>query len=142
MVAVEEDIQVSEQLQGSVSYFQYELPDEGMTLRLNVAAGRVVLYASTRVQNPNSALYDLRLETESTEDIFISPRDFVEEGEGGGDTDSSMAGVGRRRINLEERERDVMMIFVTVEGLEQSNSYVLETTLGDTSTSELLCLKW
>jgi hypothetical protein len=129
-VFIEEDVMVATQLIGTVSYFQYELPNEGLTLRLNVAAGRVVLYASTRIRNPNSALYDIRLETDATEDIFVSPDDLI------------MTGVGtaigeRRKRNIEEGERDsaVIMVFVTVEGLEKNNSFILETTFGDTSTT-------
>ena len=135
---MEEDVKVSQQLLGTVSYFQYELPDEGMTLRLNVAAGRVVLYASARVQNPNSALYDVRLETESNEDVFLSPSDLQT---GGGLLGGSVVGAGKRRRDSEDSGEEgdlaVTMIYVTVEGLEKNNSYVLETTFGDTSTSEL-----
>lgn len=137
-VFVEEDVKVETQLIGTVSYFQYELPDEGLTLRLNVDEGRVVLYASTRIRNPNSALYDIRLETEVTEDVFVSPDDFVTTGEG----------MERRERDSEEGDdkSEPAMIFVTVEGLEKNNSYILETTFGDTSTSELdvfacLCAK-
>ena len=130
-VFIEEDVMVATQLLGTVSYFQYELPDEGLTLRLNVAAGRVVLYASTRIRNPNSAVYDIRLETDATEDVFVSPDDLIMTGVG-------TAIEGRRKRNIEKGERDsaVVMIFVTVEGLEKNNSFILESTFGDTSTSE------
>ncbi|CAI7989860.1 Heat shock factor protein 1 [Geodia barretti] len=128
-VFIEEDVMVATQLLGTVSYFQYELPDEGLTLRLNVAAGRVVLYASTRIRNPNSAVYDIRLETDATEDVFVSPDDLIMTGVG-------TAIEGRRKRNIEKGERDsaVVMIFVTVEGLEKNNSFILESTFGDTST--------
>ena len=44
---------------------------------------------------------------------------------------------GRRKRNIEKGERDSgVMIFVTVEGLEKNNSFILESTFGDTSTSE------
>ena len=129
---VEEEVKVSTQLLGTVSYFQYELPNEGMTLRLNVAAGRVVLYASARIRNPNSALYDVRLETETTEDVFVSREDLVMGDDGG------MGGVGRRRnAEGEEGGSTVTLVFVTVEGLGKNNSYTLETTFGDSSTCEL-----
>ena len=129
-VSIEEDVMVATQLLGAVSYFQYELPDEGLTLRLNVAEGRVVMYASTKIRNPNSALYDIRLETDATEDVFVSPDDLIITGAG--------MRVKRRRNSNEEGEGNstVRMIFVTVEGLENNNSYILETHFGDTSTSE------
>lgn len=127
-VFVEDMVEVSTQLLGRVSYFQYELPEEGMTLRLNVAAGRVVLYASTRIPNPNSALYDIRIETDSTEDVFVRPEDLLRSG-----------GVGRRK-RLEGGHggnSTGTMIYVSIEGLRGNNSYILETTFGDTSTCKL-----
>ena len=130
---VEEDIQVATQLLGQVSYFQYQLPEEGMTLRLNVAIGRTVLYASTRITNPNSALHDIHLVTESSADVFVSPADLLREL-----GDMELGGVGRgRRSNVEEEGEGVftdVTVFVTVEGLQGNNSFVLETTFGDTST--------
>ena len=125
---VEEDIQVSTQLRGTVSYFQYELPEEGMTLRLNVEKGRVVLYASSKIPNPNSAFYDFSLETDSSEDVYLSPEDFL--AGGGGER------LGRSQAETDE-DKSRTMIFITIEGLEEDNSYVLETTFGDTSTGEL-----
>lgn len=133
-VFVEEMIEVSTQLLGRVSYFQYELPEEGMTLRLNVAAGRVVLYASTRIPNPNSALYDIRIETDSTEDVFVSPEDLVQ--------NDGVIRVGRRK-RLEgggQGNSTSTMIYISIEGLRDNNSYILETTFGDTSTCKLMIL--
>ena len=135
-VFIEEDIEVSKQLFGHVSYFQYELPEEGMTLRLKVEMGRVVLYASTRIPNPNSALYDIRLETSSTEDVFLSPEDLLTSEGGMGRRSTEMAGSAGRKRSVEGRGATNTTIFVTTEGLKGDNSYVLETTFGDTSTSE------
>lgn len=132
-VFVEDMVEVSTQLLGSVSYFQYELPEEGMTLRLNVAAGRVILYASTRIPNPNSALYDIRIETDSTDDVFVTPEDLLQ--------NDGFIGVGRRkRLEGEggrQRNSTGIMIYVSIEGLRGNNSYILETTFGDTSTCKL-----
>lgn len=133
-VFVEDMVEVSTQQLGRVSYFQYELPEEGMTLRLNVAAGRVVLYASTRIPNPNSALYDIRIETDSTEDVFVRPEDLVQ--------NDGVIRVGRRK-RLEgggQGNSTGTMIYVSIEGLRDDNSYILETTFGDTSTCKLMIL--
>lgn len=125
-VFIEDDIMVSTQKLGTVSYFQYQLPDEGMTLRLNVAEGRIILYGSTKIQNPNSALYEIRLETESNEDVFISPADIV-----------SDDGIIVKRSRARREQSNLTMIYITIEGLHNNNSYILETTFGDTSTCKL-----
>lgn len=137
---VREEVRVSAQRRGAVSYFQYQLPEEGMTLQLNVAAGRVVLYASMRIQNPNSALYDYTLETGSEEDIYISPEDLM--------IDNSEIAVNvvernnrKRDVGEEENEGEEIMIFITVEGLELNNSYTLDTLVGDTSKFRLTTSK-
>ena len=117
-VFIEEDVKVSTQRLGTFSYLQYQLPDEGMTLHLRIIAGRVVLYTSTTMHSPNSAFYDIRLETQSDGDVFISPEQTVT---GGG-------GIAR------DMGSNLTTIFITIEGLLENNSYVLETTFGDTST--------
>ena len=132
-VHIEEDIAISTQLLGTVSYFQYDLPEEGITIRLNVTKGRVVLYASSRITIPNSAFHDIRLETHSSADVFISPEDLQKS--------HRPMSVGRKRRCAEgegERSCTVSSLYVSVEGLQRNNSYVLETTYGDTSTCELV----
>lgn len=58
---------------GEIKYFNYPLPADrsGVTIKLNVTSGYCVLYASSLVQTPNEALYDLRLITRSWADGFI-----------------------------------------------------------------------
>ena len=62
--------------QNQVAYFQFTLPEEGLTLKLEVQTGLVILYASNKIQNPNEAFYDWKLETSSSADVYISPDDL------------------------------------------------------------------
>ena len=137
-VRIAEDIKVSTQLLGAVSYFKYDLPEEGITIRLNVTKGQVVLYASTRITTPNSAFYDIRLETDSSVDVFINPEDLL--------MSHGPVSVGRRKRCVEgegDNSCTSRFLYVSVEGLRGNNSYVLETKYGDTSTCELVTqLMW
>ena len=132
-VRVEEPIEVAAQLEGQISYFQYQLPEEGMTLELTVTKGRAILYASTKISNPNSAFHDFSFETDSSVDVFLSPEDLVK-------SDNNIdIGINKRDVEEEEqRKRNFtdIKVFVSIEGLDKNNSYVLDTTFGDTSTCE------
>ena len=89
------------------AFFQYTLPEEGLTLRLEVEVGFIVCFASNRIQNPNEAVYDFRVETSSSADVFISPDNF--------EANSSTT------------------IFVSIEGRSALNNFTLNTTSGDTT---------
>ncbi len=108
---------------GEVSFFQYLLPTSGMTLRLRTQQGRVVLYADDTIQNPNAAFYDYKLETGGSDDVYIDPGAFG-------------IGIGRRRRQASNNSIDSgftdTTIYVSVEGMEGSNSFELETTFGNT----------
>ena len=94
--------------QNQAAFFQYTLPDEGLTLTLEVETGLIVCFASNRVQNPNEALYDFRIEASSFADVFIS------------------------QDNLEANSSTT--IFISCEGQNGVNSFSLNTTCGDTTT--------
>lgn len=131
-VRVEQQIQVTAQM-AKVTYFQYQLPEEGMTVRLRVESGQAVLYASHRIRNPSSAFYDFRLQTGSTADVFVDPVEL----EGGvGATRAEVAGRRKRRQEEGSRGFTNTTLYVSVEGLQDDSRLVLETTFGDTSTCE------
>ena len=106
---------------GEVSFFQYQLPTQGMTVHLDVQEGSVVLYASSTIQNPNEALYDYRLETDSSADVFLDPVTLE----------------GRPQVVANKRRQvgdsfTNTTVYISIEGEEDINSFVLETTFGDT----------
>ena len=47
--------------------------DEGVTIKLNVTNGTVVLYASDRTTTPNEAFYDWMVETGGYSDVYLDP---------------------------------------------------------------------
>ena len=110
--------------EGELSFFRFSLPMDGMTIQLQVQQGRVVMYASSRIRNPSAALFDVRLETDSTASVYLDPSDFEDDAP----TPSSR-----------KRQASVMFtnttIFVSVEGLENTNNFMLDTTFGDTCKS-------
>lgn len=106
--------------QNQVAFFQFTLPEEGLTLRLEVQTGLVVLYASNKIQNPNEAFYDWRLETRTSADVYISPDDLEES--------SSLT----KRQVLQSLNTT---IFISIEGQSGINNFTLNTTYGDTSSS-------
>ena len=108
---------------GELSFFQFQLPAEGMTIQLQVQQGRTVLYASSRIRNPSAALYDVRLETDSTADVYLDPSDFETPNEQG------LQSLQKRQITDMFTN---ITLYVTIEGIQSTNFFTLETTFGDT----------
>ena len=118
--------------QGDFSYFEYEIPDEGITLTLRREEGTATLYASTKIRNPNSALYDLIIKGEGQE--FVKP--LVED-----------RGVGerkRRELLISPAVIANRTLYVSVEGVgEQVNRFEIEASLGNTGKfSNVYLVKW
>ncbi len=103
---------------GEFSFFQFLLPTMGMTLRLQTQRGRVVVYADDSIQNPNAAFYDYKLETGSNSEVYIDP------GALGIDH-----GTRKRQASADATETT---IYVSLEGIDESNSFELESNVGDT----------
>ena len=73
-----------------------------------------------KIQNPNEAFYDWRLETRTSADVYISPDDLEES--------SSLT----KRQVLQSLHTT---IFISIEGQSGINNFTLNTTYGDTSSS-------
>ena len=99
--------------QNQTAYFQYTLPEEGLTLRLEVETGLIVCFASNRIENPNEALYDFRVETNSSADVYIS---------------------------LDDLQGNSSIIYISIEGRSGRNNFTLNTTSGDTTTGNKLSM--
>lgn len=103
--------------------YQYLLPEDGMTIMICVHVGNIVLYASTRVTTPNSALYEYKLDisgqssqSEVCDDVYI---------------DSS----GSRKRNIVSESSNVTL-YVAVNGVDESNVFALNSTTGDTTSGK------
>lgn len=98
---------------GEVSFFEYLLPVQGMTISLEVEeGGSAALYASSQLMNPSAAFYDYMLQTDSSAQVYVDP---------GVLGDSGIV------------KRETTALYVSIEGLEESNSFSLETAVGDTT---------
>ena len=117
---------VSSQLgQGQVSFFQFSLPEEGMTLRIDMTSGSVVMYGSSRIRNPNEAFHDFRL-TNRNPEIFLHTGFFHR----------SNSPIGKRQAPITNITN--ITIFISIEGQSAVNNFTLNTTIGDT-TSKTYC---
>lgn len=103
--------------------YQYLLPEDGMTIMICVHVGNIVLYASTRVTTPNSALYEYKLDisgqssqSDVCDDVYI---------------DSS----GSRKRNIVSESSNVTL-YVAVNGVDESNVFALNSTTGDTTSGK------
>ena len=97
------------------SFFEYEVPDEGMTVTLVRQEGTASLFASSRVQNPNSALYDYRIDGEG--EVFVDLEELI----------------GERERRESGSEGGPTMLFVSVEGAGmETNSFQIMTSAGNT----------
>ena len=111
---------ISSQLgQGQVSFFQFSLPVEGMTFKIDITSGSVVIYGSNKIRNPNEAFHDFQL-TSSNREIFIHTGFFQ----------------GRSSpINTCQASNITnTTVFVSIEGQSAVNAFTLNTTLGNTTT--------
>ena len=103
--------------------YQYLLPEDGMTIMICVRVGNVVLYASTRVTTPNSALYEYildisgqSLESEVCDDVYINSS-------------------GGKKRNIVSGSSNVTL-YVTLNGVDESNIFAFNSTTGDTTSGE------
>lgn len=116
----------------------FPLPVEGVTVRLCVSRGKLVLYASVSSTSPNSAVYDWMSEIGiGCDDIFIDPRDVGNDNIGSNDNSNRVnTNNGRRKrqaLNSTMDEYVDLTLYVSIEGVEETNSFVFQTTTGDTS---------
>ena len=97
---------------GEVSFFEYQVPEEGLTLTLRRLEGTANLYASNKLRNPNSAFHDYRIYGEGQ--AFVDLGELLS-GEGG------VVLLGNTTL------------YVSAEGIgDLINSFEIEATLGNT----------
>lgn len=102
--------------EGAVTYYRIQIPSiNGMTFKFNIDDGRVLVCGSRTNPNPDcrdSNTYDWLCETDNYCDVHIE----------------SMA-------TSRKRQADADIMFVAIEGVEESNEVVMETVMGDDSVS-------
>ena len=106
---------------------QYAFPDEGLTIKFVIVSGQLVIYGSFSVQNPTLLTADFSIQGTTTTgiDFFISPelRQSV--------FDSQR---NRRRRQTGSPSNTTGNVFLSIEGLQANNTFLLSTTLGDTTS--------
>ena len=112
---------------------------EGITIRLCVAQGQIMFYASVSSTSPNSAVHDWMSEIGiGCDDIFIDPRDVANANTGSNDNSNrAETNIFCRKhlaLNSTMDQYADSTLYVLIEGAEESNSFVFRTTPGDTST--------
>ena len=90
---------------GSINYYQYSFPSNGITITLNVGTGIINCYASDRFQNPNEERYDWKIVVSGYSDVFIDP-------------------------SLLDRTPG-SNLYVGLQGVESSNTFTLDSATGD-----------
>ena len=103
---------------GEVAYFEYDLPEDGLTLKVEVVEGYVVIYVSTQVSSPNEALNDFKLVTNKTVDVFVPPRSPSSE---------------RNRRQSGSSLNATTKVYISIEGHSPLNRFALNTTYDDTT---------
>ncbi len=126
-------IDISEEIegilsQGDSSFFNFQLPVAGMTLRLEAQSGHTVMYVSDKIQNPNSAFHDYRYDSrENRGGLFVS-QDMLEDGRRRRAVDElTMSGSNFTNITL----------YVTVQGQEDRNLFTIRSTFGNTCETSI-----
>ena len=112
--------------EGETIRYEFPLPENGVTVKMCVQTGQVNLYTSTEVPNPNSALYDHKLEvkvqspgTEACDDVYI----IGEQGD-----------LKRRPIT----EKLNTTLFMSLTGMDGYNEFSFNSTLGDTTDGKTI----
>ena len=112
-----------------MSYLEYTVPEGGMTLTLLRQEGTVSLFASNKIQNPNSAFYDYHINGEGQ--VFVDLEDLPGERErrqAGNDAEGGVI-IGDSVITLREGD----LLFVSLEGIgAATNTFQIEASLGNT----------
>ena len=106
------------------AYFQFKLPHVGMILKIEVNNGSVVVYISNKIRNPNEAIYDWKLQTNTSVDVFISM-----EGLG----INSLSPLTATHQETMDNTETTVTIYVSVQGRAEKNNFILNTTYGDTT---------
>ena len=110
---------------GQQSRVRFDCPVDGITIKICASGGRIQAFGSYCAKNPNSALNDFSLTVEEGEcdDIYLPC-----------DRDCNDTSRQRKRQVDQEVERSLNIIIEGAGQEGETNSFVLETTSGDTST--------
>jgi len=124
---------------GGTVRLNFALPVEGITIRLCVSEGYLVLYASVSSTAPNSAVNDFMLEIGTgCSDIYID-RLGTRNGNDNSNQDNITLGRRKRQVfNSTASESANITLYISIEGVEERNTFILQTTTGDITTPGMI----
>ena len=61
---------------GQLKHINFQMTDEGITIRLYIHVGKATLYISSSISTPSEAFYDAVIETDEWGDIYLGPEDL------------------------------------------------------------------
>ena len=127
--------EISEELQTTIgrdqaTNLEYDFPPEGLTIKIEISVGELVLYGSFTIRSPSSLTADFEIRSTNEIDYFVSPELYDESVINGGEN--------RRRRQASEDTS----VFITLIGQENINTFSLNTTYNDTTTGRrYTCIK-
>jgi uncharacterized protein YegL len=123
--------QISNEIEGNldvneVRLLQYPFPNDGMTLKINNTVGQLQVLGSFTIRNPTTLTADFSVNSvnnEGTEsiDYFISPQLYA--------NSTSNANQG---TSMSPNSNTTSNVYLAVIGLNSTNTFVLDTTTGNT----------
>lgn len=125
--------------------YQYLIRQTGLTVRLCVSEGRVTLYASVDIPNPNRALNSFILNPNIAhgipcEDVFVTLDNVMV-------LTRHQSEQTKRKRQVSPLEDNEVILYVTIEGVDNSSSFTLDAPSGNSTQCELLamyclCILW
>ena len=105
--------------EGEQIRWQFEVPESGALLTLEVDQGEVVFYASTQTTSPNEALHQWKIQTSSSESVFIIPTTQSQ-----GSKKRSI----RRQLKFNNMNETLVTVYTTLFGLDRRNTFTLTSS--------------
>ena len=111
-------------------YLEFSVPEDGFTVKIELEIGRVAVCGSNFLERPDcsySLTYDWRLEVSQYSELFIGADGYPS---GSEDTTPATSCLDTNCTgNITNTS-----VYMTVEGLETNNIFMLNTSRGDTTT--------
>ena len=107
---------------------------EGLTFRICIRQGRIVIYAST-IPNPSSAQYGWRGEVTADSTCLTTFYDI----RGETNTQSVQNGRRKKRQSLDSSASDTIPFYISLEGLDDVNVFSFNSSMGNVTLGSYLC---
>ena len=116
---------------GSMRLLQYAYSRiEGMTLKIDVTQGSLLVRGSFSVQNPTELTQDFTVTSNGNDiDYYISPGLYERS-----TTIDSGSQRRKRQAPIPTNATD-LNVYLSIVGLDNNNTFILNTTIGDTTES-------